>query len=577
VAAQDAQLNPDPTQKKPADSSVDQSEKKPALEVEELYAPSEEKPVTEPVKEVPKLSTEKPEPQPTPTKEEPPKEEPGGKIAAQNLPPAPTEGEPPPSIRKGSGSLSPALPAPPSQPAPPVSPPPPPPETSSSDESFSFVPPQKSSLKGLLKIFIPLLVLAAIAVVVLFFWPGLLKSDKTKVSFGDQTLSYWGLWEDEDIMKGIIADWEEEHPKVKVKYIRHSKEEYRERLASALIRDEGPDIFRFHNSWLPMFRDELAPMPSSVMSVDQFEETFYKVAANDLKIGSSAYGLPLEIDTLALFYNEELFRAAGKTPPSTWDELLKRASELTVRNSKDEIQIAGIGMGGSGNIDHWSDILGLMMLQNGVDLKKPKGRLAEDTLTFYTYFLNRDKVWNVNFPNSTLAFAGGKVAMFFGFSWDVFEIQRLNPSLKFGIVPAPQLPEREPVAWASYWIEGVAKRSGHQEAAWEFLKYLTSAPVMKKLYETQSRTRLFGEPYSRKDLASELENDPLVAPFIKQAPFARSWYLCSRTFDNGLNKSMIKYFENAVNSTNKTKNATQALEAASKGVGQVLSRYQISR
>ena len=73
-------------------------------------------------------------------------------------------------------------------------------------------------------------------------------------------------------LKTRNKDWEEANPGVKVEYLRQSKEEYRERLQSALARGEGPDVFRFHNTWLPMLREELAPLPPSVMSSSEFEE-----------------------------------------------------------------------------------------------------------------------------------------------------------------------------------------------------------------------------------------------------------------------------------------------------------------
>ncbi|MFC1789873.1 extracellular solute-binding protein [Patescibacteria group bacterium] len=395
-------------------------------------------------------------------------------------------------------------------------------------------------------------------------------------SIGEKTLTYWGLWEDETIFQEVLADWEKENPRVKINYVRQAKEEYRERLQSALVREEGPDLFRIHNTWVPMFKNDLAPMPDSVMTLAEFETTFFPVVSQNLKIGTKIYGVPLGIDTLALFYNEDLFHAARKNPPVTWDELRRIANELTV-SKNGEIQIAGVAMGGAGNIDHWSDILGLMMLQNGVDLAKPKGKLAEDALVFYNYLLRRDQVWDQNFPNSTLAFASGKVAMYFGFSWDVFEIKRANKDLKFKIVEVPQLPEREPVAWASYWVEGVSLKSEFSEEGWQFLKYLSSEKVLRKLYQSQSKFRLFGAPYPRMDLASEVKDDPWVGPFIKQAEYARSWYLASRTFDNGINTAIIKYFEDALNQVGQGKNPSDVLQTTSKGVTQVLSRYQLSR
>ena len=82
-------------------------------------------------------------------------------------------------------------------------------------------------------------------------------------------LTYWGLWEPAGVMKGVLADWEKNHPKVKIKYTQQSHREYRERLQSALARNEGPDIFRFHITWLPMFKNELAPIPPEVMSASE--------------------------------------------------------------------------------------------------------------------------------------------------------------------------------------------------------------------------------------------------------------------------------------------------------------------
>lgn len=389
------------------------------------------------------------------------------------------------------------------------------------------------------------------------------------------TLTYWGLWEPDSVMQGVIADWNKDHPKVKINYSMQSIQQYRERLQSALARDEGPDIFRYHVTWTPMFKNELAPIPSGVMSASQFEATFYPVASTSLRSGTSYLGIPLEIDTLALFYNKSIFQAAGKTPPTTWDELRRLAIELTTLNEAGRIQIAGVALGTTNNVDHWSDILGLMMLQNEADLANPTDSLAEDVLTYYTIFSREDQVWDETLPNSTLAFANGKLAMYFGFSWDVFEIKHKNPDLEFGIVKAPQL-EGTDISWASFWVEGVNSKGDYQEEAWEFLEYLSTQEVLTKLYQAESELRLFGEPYSRMDMADLAKANPLVTSFVDQASQAQTWYLCSRTFDNGINDRMIDYFKDAVNAVNLNRSSAQALETASSGVSQLLSHYGIA-
>lgn len=442
-------------------------------------------------------------------------------------------------------------------------------------DSVTPAPPKKSSVLLILFGFI----LVAVVVFVL------IKVISSRLANNQPiTLNYWGLWESDEVMKSIISDWEKEHPKVKINYSFQSVKEYRERLQSALARNEGPDIFRFHLTWVPLLKNELSPLPASVMSPSQFETSFYPIASSNLRSGNSFLGVPLMVDTLSLYYNEDIFKAAGKTPPTNWQDLRQTAYDLTVRDAKTGvIQTAGVALGTTNNVDHWSDILGLMMLQQGVDLRDPsacsKGGetetcLGADALTFYTIFSKSDQVWDETLPPSTLAFATGKVAMYFGPSWRIFDIKAINPSLNFKVVPAPQLGDNR-IAWGSFWVEGVSQKSKYQNEAWEFLNFLSSKENLTKLYQSASNTRLFGEPYSRTEMASMLNDDPLVSPFINQAPYAQTWYLCSNTFDNGLNDRMIKYFEDAVNGVNQGRTSQEVLKTTSQGVSQLLSQYGV--
>lgn len=389
------------------------------------------------------------------------------------------------------------------------------------------------------------------------------------------SLTYWGLWEPSKVFQQVVADFQKEHPGIKINYVQNSHKDYRERLASSFAKGEGPDIFRFHNTWVPMFKKELAPVPAEAYNAGLFEATFYPVARGSLRQGTNYVGIPLEIDGLGLFINEEIFSSAGKEPPTTWDELRRVALELTAYDAGGNIQIAGVAMGRTENVDHWSDILAVMMLQNGADLENPTGKLAEDALTYFTNFSKQDKVWSQRLPSSTAAFANGKLAMYFGPSWRALNIKEANPSLKFKIVPIPQLPETN-ITWGTFWAEGVWEKSKNKKEAWEFLKYLSSKSALQKLYQAQAQVRLFGEPYSRVDMADLLKTDKYLGAYISQAPAARSWYLCSRTFDNGINDKIIKYFEDAVNAVNQGKTSKEALAPAAQGVAQVLAQYGLS-
>ncbi len=392
------------------------------------------------------------------------------------------------------------------------------------------------------------------------------------------TLEYWGLWEPSTVLDQVFTDFSAANPGVTVNYVQQSPQDYRERLQSRLSAGTGPDLFRFHNTWVPMLSKELDVLPSSIMSASTYQSTFYPVISSDLSSGNSYFGLPLMIDGLGLYYNKSIFATAGKSPPTSWEELQQTALNLTIKTGF-TIDRAGIALGTADNVDNFSDILGLMLLQNGADPANPtdEAGLAKDALVFYTIFAaGENPVWDDTLPNSTHAFATEKAAMIIAPSWRAHEIADLNPQLDFAIVPLPQLPleaEEQPTTWASYWVEGVSKTSQNKQAAWKLLAYLSTPEVLQQMYHQASNERLFGEIFPRVDMASQLTSDPYVGAYVKQASNAVSWPMASRTFDNGLNDGVIKYYLDAVNAINQGTNPDTALETAAQGLVQVLTLY----
>jgi len=447
--------------------------------------------------------------------------------------------------------------------------------TSMPQIQISPAPKKKLTLKLVLIVLgVIILLLAGFFIIKSLFFDGVNKSISNEIV-------WWGLWEDESAMASVISEYEAKNPGTKIKYIRQSKEDYRERLTNALAKGTGPDIFRFHNTWVPMFKSELDKVPSSVYTASDFSTTFFPVAVSDLTVSTGIVGVPIEYDALSLYINEEIFEKSGKSTPNTWNELRQTARELTIKDESGTITQSGVALGRTENVDHWPEILGLMMLQNGVDLTKPTGKLAEDALDYYTIFSSSDGVWDATLPKSTVAFAGGKLAMYFGPTWRAFEIRLQNPNLRFKTVPVPQLPKTESleadVTYASYWVEGVWAKSKKKTEAWAFLKFLSSKENLEKLYNQTSKTRMFGEPYSRIDMESILSDHPIIGSTVAGAKIAQTWFLQSKTWDGptGINSQINKYFEDAINLVNTGKESRVALEPVASGVIQVLSQYGI--
>ena len=375
-------------------------------------------------------------------------------------------------------------------------------------------------------------------------------------------------------MQQIIADFQKTNPSVSVQYVKQSHKDYRSRVQNAVKSGNGPDIFRFHASWVPMFTTDLAPLPSAVMSSSEFQSTFYPVAGEQVQVNGTPVGMPLMYEGLALYYNVDMLNTALVQPPKTWSELQTAAKTLTIMEGG-VVKRAGVALGNSTNVEHFSDIVALLMLQNGADFAKPNSPETRDALLFYTKFM-KDGVWSNSLPNSSVAFARGDVAMIFAPSWRAHEIKQMNPGLDFATVPVPQLSGQNKITWANYSAEGVSSKSKHQKEAWQFLKYLSTKEVQQKLFSAQSETRSFGEIYSRVDLGDTLAADKVVGSFVIDAPKAKGWYMSSSTHDDGINDEIIGYYADAISSLVSGNSTDDVLQTLNSGVQQVLTKYGVS-
>lgn len=409
------------------------------------------------------------------------------------------------------------------------------------------------------------------------FWkfsPGLSLFNRSSQPSEPIILTYWGLWEDDNLIKPLVAQYQKEHPNISITYERKSSLNYRTRVQTQIREGIGPDVFRIHNSWLPMFAADLAPAPAEVFKLPDYKSLFYPVAADSFVKGNQVYGAPMEIDGLALFINTEMLEAVGGNVPKNWQEFIDTAVKMTVKDASG-IKTPGAALGTASNVDHWSDILGLLLFQQPlVDLTNVATPQVAEVIKFYTDFVTdpRKKTWDVNLSSSTDMFASGRLGFYFAPSWRAHELRVANPNLKFKVVPVPQLSGKS-VAWASFWGEVVSAKSKNSLEAWKFVQFLTSQEAEKLAYQEAVKVRLFGEPYSLVSLGTELAPDPIVGAYVQQGPIYKFWYLSSKTFDNGINDEMIKYFEDGINATLAGTEPIAVLGTVNQGVKQVLDKY----
>jgi len=401
--------------------------------------------------------------------------------------------------------------------------------------------------------------------------------DTKKITNEPINLVFYSLFDNTDAFKGQIQAFQSKYPNIKIRYEKFTNpQEYEDLIVNEIAEGQGPDIFAIHNGWITKHQGKLASMPldlSVPMNPAKFQETFFDVAAKDLIIENKIYGLPLSIDTLALFYNKEYFISAvpgANSPANTWEKIKKQVIALTKQdNSRERFNVAGIAMGRSDNISRAIDILYLLMLQFETNFYNEEGTQSiiadkqgtiEGTgqayfpgihalelfssfgLPSYNHYSWNDLITGENPENKEIgAFARGKVAMIFGYSYLYEELQReINTLEKLGkthikltdiqIKEVPQLLDpkltNKRFAFASYFPLVVSKNSKHQRAAWEFIQYLSSKESLQTYFEKTHN------PTSRLDMQAEQALDPIYGAFSRQANYARSYKIIDHEFYN---------------------------------------------
>lgn len=400
----------------------------------------------------------------------------------------------------------------------------------------------KPSSNIFLKLFLGLLVVLAIFLLAIVFIIPNFNKNKNEVI----TLTYWGVSGEREDPTSIISEFEKENPNIKVNFQKQDIKDYKDRLVTRVKNGTGPDLFLFHNTWVAQLSQELLPPPSDTISKKDFDN-YPQVAQKDLIKNGAIYGLPQRIDTLALFINSEIFRSAGLGAPSNWNDFINVARSLTVKEQDGKIKTAGAALGTFDNITNAADIISLLMIQNGVDLKNMPGSLERTAgaLNFYTSFAISDgNVWDSTLDQSILAFSKGELAMFLGFYRDYETIKESNPSLVFEVVDPPSLPDQK-VTIASYWALGISSKSKFQKEALTLLKFLAKRQKPK-----------------------------LLEPFESLAKNATSSFFADATFDNGLNSQMNSFLSKAINAiVGATTSPSEATQTLSQEVSSLLGQY----
>jgi multiple sugar transport system substrate-binding protein len=199
--------------------------------------------------------------------------------------------------------------------------------------------------------------------------------------------------------------------------------------------------------------------------------------------------VPLLGDAYGLYYNKTAFRKAGITaPPKTWSEFEADAKKLTIPqgDSYEQLGFMPDYHGWESTTEHYfaqfsptyfdkdgrSDLAKDPAFQKGFELQK---RLVGELGGFQKLERFRSTLgdeWGPKHPFHT-----GQVAMQLDGEWRLGMAEDAEPGFEIGVAPLP-VPDDQADQYGKGYITGtiagIAATSKKQNAAWEFVKYIST-------------------------------------------------------------------------------------------------------
>jgi multiple sugar transport system substrate-binding protein len=301
----------------------------------------------------------------------------------------------------------------------------------------------------------------------------------------ETTITYllWGSPQEGAVWNKIADGFEAAHPDIKVNVEVADWDSYWEKLRVQMAGGTPPDVFAMD---APLYRDcqsrgVLLNLQPYLDADPALLEGVYPITLDAYKTPDGMFGLPRDFQTIVLYYNKDMFDAAGAAYPTadwTWDDLRTTAKKLTL--DKD----------GDGTTDQWGfwaealdpePFWGAVIWSFGgdiVDIAGGKTLISSAEATAGFQFIADMWLTDKSMPTEQQlaqygydGFLSGVSAMGVSGHWSVPDYSTV--AFKWDIAPLPKGPAGRATGVNSAGFV-IAKDSKNPDAAWEFVKYAFS-------------------------------------------------------------------------------------------------------
>ena len=342
----------------------------------------------------------------------------------------------------------------------------------------------------------------------------LLASSALTTLAADQEISWIYCGDKIDpIHEKYIAEWEGKNEGWKVKPEVVGWEQCQDKATTLAVAGTPVAMAYVGSRTLKEFAQNelIVPVPMT----DEEKASYYPNIVETVTFEDTQWGVPVAFSTKALYWNKDLFKAAGldpETPPKTWAEEIEFAKQIT-----EKAGVAGYGLPAKTFDNTMHQFMHWVYTNNGkvidgdkIVIDSPEVLAALQAYKDITpYSVEGATAYEQN--EIRAIFLDGKVGMIQSGSGAAYRLK--DTKINWGVAPLPRGPSVQGEGTLLITDSlAIFSGSGVEEKAIEFAKYITSTDIQHE-YELQGGAGL--TPLRPGAVVDQfVANEPFWKPFI---------------------------------------------------------------
>jgi len=308
----------------------------------------------------------------------------------------------------------------------------------------------------------------------------------------------------------------QDQAKIEAKFIPFA--DFKRQLTVALTAGNAPDCALVDNPDFASYIDlgAFEPLDARLAKWSYGQKDFYPGPWQSSVWNGRQYGIPFETNTLALFLNVDMFKAAGldpNKPPKTWEDLTAYAAKLTKAGA---YGLSVCAVASEEGTFQWLPFL----QQNGGDIYHLDSPAAAEALQLWVDwvkkgYVSKEIVAMDQWSGVRVQFMNKQAAMMVNGPWCIVPLKNDAPSLNWKVA---LLPGRKKQASAMGGVDfGLIKGGKNLDAAWAFIDWLYRAENAAEFWHIFGSLPLMPAAAAK---APYWKGDPIYEVFLEQMKYA---------------------------------------------------------